>query len=200
VADLSKNFKVLSDVAKKIVPAFTWNDLVLPETLQKMLREIAAHVRHNTSFLEDWAASRRTTTGHGISVLFAGGSGTEKRMAAEVLANDLQLDLYRIDLASVVSKFIGETEKNIDRIFAAAEESGPILFFDEAEALFGKRTEVKDSHDHFVNLELNYLLLRMEDYRGLVILATDHESALDSAFVRRLRFGLKFPSPHCDPR
>jgi SpoVK/Ycf46/Vps4 family AAA+-type ATPase len=200
MADFFENFKTLSDVAKKIVPAFTWNDLVLPETLQEMLRGIAAHVRRGTRFLDDWATSRRTTAGRGISALFVGGSGTERRMAAEVLANDLRLDLYRIDLASVVSKFIGETEKNIDRIFAAAEESGPILFFDEAEALFGKRSEVKDSHDRFVNLELNYLLLRMEDYRGLVILATDHESALDSTFVRRLRFVLKFPRPHCDPR
>jgi SpoVK/Ycf46/Vps4 family AAA+-type ATPase len=121
-------------------------------------------------------------------------------MAAEVLANDLQLDLYRVDLASVVNKYIGETEKNLRRIFDVAEKSGPILFFDEADALFGKRSEVKDSHDRYANIELNYLLRQMEEYRGLVILATDHKSALDPAFLRRFRFVLRFRLPEANPR
>jgi hypothetical protein len=158
--------------------------------IETLLRKIGSHHRHR----------RKKAAGRGITALFVGKSGTGKRMAAEVLASDLQLDLYRIDLSSVVSKFIGETEKNLDRIFDAAEKSGPILFFDEADALFGKRSEVKDSHDRFVNLELDYLLQRMEQYRGLAILATDHKSALDSAFRRRLRFVVKFPLPHSGSR
>lgn len=158
--------------------------------IETLLREIASPHRHR----------RKKAVTRGITALFVGPSGTGKTLAAEVLANDLQLDLYRIDLASVVTKFIGETEKNIDRIFADAEESGPILFFDEADALFGKRSEVKDSHDRFANLELNYLLRKMEQYRGLAILATNHKSALDPAFLRRLRFVVKFPLPRSDPR
>jgi SpoVK/Ycf46/Vps4 family AAA+-type ATPase len=133
--------------------------------------------------------------GLGISALFAGESGTGKTMAAEVLANDLRLNLYRIDLSSVVSKYIGETEKNLRRLFDAAEGGGAILFFDEADALFGKRSEVKDSHDRYANIEINYLLQRMEAYRGLAILTTNLKSALDTAFVRRLRFIVNFPFP-----
>src|SRR5207253_5638184 len=131
---------------------------------------------------------RRMNRGLGISALFAGESGTGKTMAAEVLANSLRLDLYRIDLASVVSKYIGETEKNLRRVFDAAEDGGAILFFDEADALFGKRSEVKDSHDRYANIEVNYLLQRMESYRGLAVLATNMKSALDPAFLRRIRF------------
>jgi SpoVK/Ycf46/Vps4 family AAA+-type ATPase len=133
--------------------------------------------------------------GLGISALFTGESGTGKTMAAEVIAHELQLDLYRIDLSSVISKYIGETEKNLRRLFDAAEDGGAILFFDEADALFGKRSEVKDSHDRYANIEINYLLQRMEAYRGLAILATNMRSALDSAFVRRLRFIISFPFP-----
>jgi SpoVK/Ycf46/Vps4 family AAA+-type ATPase len=131
----------------------------------------------------------------GISVLFAGGSGTGKTMAAEVLANELRLDLYRIDLSSVVSKYIGETEKNLRRVFDAAEEGGAILLFDEADALFGKRSEVRDSHDRYANIEVSYLLQRMEAYRGLAILTTNLKEALDPAFLRRLRFVVQFPFP-----
>ena len=133
--------------------------------------------------------------GFGISALFAGESGTGKTMAAEVIANDLRLDLYRIDLSAVVSKYIGETEKNLRRLFDAAEDGGAILFFDEADALFGKRSEVKDSHDRYANIEINYLLQRIESYRGLAILATNMKSALDTAFMRRLRFIVNFPVP-----
>jgi SpoVK/Ycf46/Vps4 family AAA+-type ATPase len=133
--------------------------------------------------------------GLGISVLFAGPSGTGKTMAAEVIANDLRLSLYRIDLSAVVSKYIGETEKNLRRLFDAAEAGGALLLFDEADALFGKRSEVKDSHDRYANIEINYLLQRMEGYRGLAILATNAKSALDAAFLRRLRFVVDFPFP-----
>ena len=130
--------------------------------------------------------------GRGISALFSGSSGTGKTMAAEILANSLKLDLHRIDLAGVVSKYIGETEKNLRAVFDTAEQTGTILFFDEADALFGKRTEVKDSHDRYANIETNYLLQRMEDYRGLAILCTNRRSALDRAFLRRLRFWSTF--------
>jgi SpoVK/Ycf46/Vps4 family AAA+-type ATPase len=133
--------------------------------------------------------------GFGISALFAGESGTGKTMAAEVIANELHLDLYRIDLSAVVNKYIGETEKNLRRLFDAAEDGGMILFFDEADALFGKRSEVKDSHDRYANIEVNYLLQRMESFRGLAILATNMKSSLDQAFMRRLRFVVNFPFP-----
>src|SRR5262249_50635455 len=133
--------------------------------------------------------------GLGISALFAGASGTGKTMAAEVLANELRLDLYRIDLSQIVSKYIGETEKNLRRVFDAAEEGGAILLFDEADALFGKRSEVKDSHDRYANIEVSYLLQRMEAYRGLAILTTNMKNALDMAFMRRIRFIVQFPFP-----
>ncbi len=138
--------------------------------------------------------------GLGITALFAGDSGTGKTMAAEVIANDLRLNLYRIDLSAVVNKYIGETEKNLRRVFDAAEAGGAILFFDEADALFGKRSEVKDSHDRYANIEINYLLQRMEAYRGLAILATNMKSALDPAFMRRLRFVVNFPFPGVSER
>ncbi|HEX8116017.1 MAG TPA: ATP-binding protein [Pyrinomonadaceae bacterium] len=138
--------------------------------------------------------------GLGVSALFAGESGTGKTMAAEVLANELRLDLYRIDLSQVVSKYIGETEKNLRRVFDAAEEGGAILLFDEADALFGKRSEVKDSHDRYANIEISYLLQRMEAYRGLAVLTTNLKPALDSAFVRRLRFVVQFPFPDATQR
>jgi SpoVK/Ycf46/Vps4 family AAA+-type ATPase len=133
--------------------------------------------------------------GLGVSALFAGESGTGKTMAAEVVAASLRLDLYRIDLAAVVSKYIGETEKNLRRLFDAAEAGGAVLLFDEADALFGKRSEVKDSHDRYANIEVNYLLQRMEAFEGLAILATNMKDALDQAFLRRLRFVIDFPFP-----
>ena len=201
MADPYKNPKApLRDIAEKIDPAFTWDNLVLPDTVRERLREIASHVRHRAPLCDDREFSGKKFAVRGIGALFVGKSGREKRMAAEVLANDLRLDLYRIDLASIINKFIGETEKNLDRIFDAAEASGPILFFDEAAALFGKRSEVKDSDGRFVNTELDYLLQQVEQYRGLAILATDHKSALDSAFLRRLRFVVEFPPAYSDPR
>jgi SpoVK/Ycf46/Vps4 family AAA+-type ATPase len=160
-----------------------------------LLRQIADQVPQRTTVYEDWGFGRQMNRGLGISTLFAGDSGTGKTMAAEIVANHLRLDLYRIDLSAVVSKYIGETEKNLRRLFDAAEEGGAILFFDEADALFGKRSEVKDSHDRYANIEVNYLLQRMESYQGLAIMATNARKALDGAFVRRLRFIVSFPFP-----
>jgi hypothetical protein len=185
----------LDDLAQRILPAASWTDLVLPEPQLQALRDIAVHVRHRATVYETWGFASKGERGLGISALFAGASGTGKTMAAEVLANELQLDLYRIDLSQVVSKYIGETEKNLRRVFEAAEKGGAVLLFDEADALFGKRSEVKDSHDRYANIEVSYLLQRMEAYRGLAILTTNLKSAVDSAFLRRLRFVIQFPFP-----
>ena len=145
--------------------------------------------------LNEWGFAKKLSYGLGITALFSGGSGTGKTMAAEVIANALGLDLYRIDLAQVVSKYIGETEKNLDKVFTAAANANAILFFDEADALFGKRSEVKDSHDRYANLEISYLLQKMEQYEGIAILATNLSENLDQAFTRRLAFSVHFPFP-----
>jgi ATP-dependent 26S proteasome regulatory subunit len=190
----------LDALAQRLEPKMTWDDLVLPRNEIKLLREIAAQVRQRNKVYDQWGFSRKMNRGFGISALFAGDSGCGKTMAAEVIANELRLNLYRIDLSAVVNKYIGETEKNLRRLFDAAEEGGSILFFDEADALFGKRSEVKDSHDRYANIEINYLLQRLESYRGLAILATNIKSALDTAFLRRLRFIINFPFPGIDDR
>lgn len=190
----------LDDLAQRIESQPTWEDLILPDAQQQLLHEIAAHVRQRATVYETWGFGRKGARGLGISALFAGASGTGKTLAAEVLAHELRLDLYRIDLSSVVSKYIGETEKNLRRIFDAAEEGGAILLFDEADALFGKRSEVKDSHDRYANIEVSYLLQRVEAYRGLAILTTNLKSALDTAFLRRLRFIVQFPFPDAPMR
>ena len=184
----------LDDLAQRIEPSAGWDDLVLPDEQQRQLREIATHVAHRAKVYDTWGFGT-ASRGLGISALFAGASGTGKTMAAEVLAGELRLDLYRIDLSGVVSKYIGETEKNLRRVFDAAEDGGAVLFFDEADALFGKRSEVKDSHDRYANIEISYLLQRMEVYRGLAVLATNMKSALDTAFLRRIRFVVNFPFP-----
>jgi len=185
----------LDELAQRLDAKATWADLVLPAQETNLLRQIAAQVSQRAKVYEEWGFSRKMNRGMGISALFAGDSGTGKTMAAEVIANELRLNLYRIDLSAVVSKYIGETEKNLRRLFDAAEDGGAILFFDEADALFGKRSEVKDSHDRYANIEINYLLQRLEAYRGLAILATNMKNALDAAFTRRLRFVVNFPFP-----
>jgi adenylate kinase family enzyme len=185
----------LAALAQPILPCYGWDDIVLPEDVFRQLEEIAAQVVNRSRVYEGWGFGAKLNRGRGISALFAGPSGTGKTMAAEILANHLNLNLCRIDLSGVVSKYIGETEKNLRKVFDAAEQSGAILFFDEADALFGKRSEVKDSHDRYVNIEISYLLQRMEDYRGLAILATNMKSLLDQAFLRRLRFLVDFPFP-----
>ncbi|MFI5458423.1 MAG: ATP-binding protein [Isosphaerales bacterium] len=185
----------LDSLAQRLQPKATWDDLVLPAAESNLLRQIAAQVGGRTQVYRTWGFGNKMSRGFGISALFAGDPGTGKTMAAEVIADQLRLNLYRIDLSAVVSKYIGETEKNLRRLFDAAEDGGAILFFDEADALFGKRSEVKDSHDRYANIEINYLLQRMEAYGGLAILATNMKSALDQAFMRRLRFVVNFPFP-----
>jgi hypothetical protein len=194
-ACLARTRPQLDNLAQHLDPRAAWDDIVLPPIEKNLLRQIADQVDNRTRVYGDWGFARKMNRGLGISALFAGDSGTGKTMAAEVIANELRLNLYRIDLSAVVSKYIGETEKNLRRLFDAAEDGGAILFFDEADALFGKRSEVKDSHDRYANIEINYLLQRMESYRGLAILATNVKSALDTAFVRRLRFIVDFPFP-----
>ncbi|HEV3166192.1 MAG TPA: ATP-binding protein [Isosphaeraceae bacterium] len=185
----------LDALAQRLDPKVSWDDLILPDEPTRLLRQLFDQVGQRTRVYEDWGFARLTDRGFGISALFAGDSGTGKTLAAEVLAHELRLNLYRIDLSAVVSKYIGQTEKNLRRVFDAAEDGGAILFFDEADALFGKRSEVKDSHDRYANIEVNYLLQRMESFRGVAILATNMKSALDAAFQRRLRFIVKFPFP-----
>lgn len=182
-------------LAQRLDLKASWDDLVLPPDETAILQQIAAQVYQRSKVYEEWGFADKMNRGLGINALFAGESGTGKTMAAEVIANTLRLYLYRIDLSAVVSKYIGETEKNLRRLFDAAEDGGAILFFDEADALFGKRSEVKDSHDRYANIEINYLLQRIEAYRGLSILATNMKNALDTAFMRRLRFIVTFPFP-----
>lgn len=190
----------LGELAQKLVPVYTWDDIVLSKDIKEHLKEICKQVAFQSKVYQDWGLGSKLSRGTGISALFSGKSGTGKTMAAEIIANELNLDLYRIDLSSVVSKYIGETEKNLKKVFDEAEKSNAILFFDEADALFGKRSEVKDSHDRYANIEINYLLQRMEDYKGLCILATNRREALDSAFLRRLRFTVEFPMPDAEKR
>ena len=182
-------------LAQRIDARARGSDLVLPEAQQAVLRQIASHARHRLTVHHQWGFAAQGARGLGIATLFWGDSGTGKTLAAEVIASELGLALYRIDLSAVVSKYIGETEKNLRQVFDAAEEAGAILLFDEADALFGKRSEVKDSHDRYANIEVSYLLQRMEAYGGLAILTTNHKAALDSAFQRRLRFVVHFPFP-----
>jgi hypothetical protein len=196
----SRGRRQLDTLAQRIEPVARWDDLVLPERELETLREIAAHVRNRTTVHETWGFAAAGGRGLGVTALFTGPSGTGKTMAAELLARELDLDLYRIDLSRVVSKYIGETEKNLRRVFDAAENGGVILLFDEADALFGKRTEVKDSHDRYANIEVGYLLQRMEAYSGLAILTTNAKDALDTAFLRRLRFVVRFPFPDAAQR
>jgi SpoVK/Ycf46/Vps4 family AAA+-type ATPase len=187
--------KDLTSLAWKIEPRRTWRDIVLPEDSMAQLREICLRVANSHRVLGDWGFGRKLSLGKGASALFTGPSGTGKTMAAEIIANELGLDLYKIDLSGVVSKYIGETEKNLDRVFTAAENANAILFFDEADALFGKRSEVRDSHDRYANIETAYLLQKMEQYEGIAILATNLRQNMDDAFTRRLQFIIEFPFP-----
>ncbi|WP_404196263.1 ATP-binding protein [Streptomyces tauricus] len=185
----------MDELGRRIEPDAGWDDLVLHERQTSVLREIVAHVRQRATVHQEWGFAATLRRGLGVTALFAGGSGTGKTLAAEVMAKELGLDLFVIDLSQVVSKYIGETEKNLRRVFDAAERGGALLLFDEADALFGKRSEVKDSHDRYANLEVSYLLMRMEAYRGLAILTTNMKKALDTAFLRRIRFVVDFPFP-----
>ncbi|WP_445398208.1 AAA family ATPase [Streptomyces sp. LE64] len=186
----------LDELGRRVESRAGWDDLVVPERQRGILHEIVAHVRQRATVYQDWGFEDVLRRGLGVTALFAGSSGTGKTLAAEVVAGELGLDLFVIDLSQVVSKYIGETEKNLRRVFDAAERGGAVLLFDEADALFGKRSEVKDSHDRYANLEVSYLLMRMESYRGLAILTTNQKKSLDQAFLRRLRFVVDFPFPN----
>lgn len=190
----------LDGLAERIDARVGWKDIILPAEAAATLRDLSSHLKHAWQVKEDWGWAAKNSRGLGTSALFAGPSGTGKTLAAEILASELKLDLYRVDLSQVVSKYIGETEKNLSRIFAAAEDGGAILLFDEADALFGRRSEVKDSHDRYANVEVSYLLQRMEAYRGLAILTTNQRSAVDQAFLRRLRYVIAFPFPNAEAR
>ena len=190
----------LSTLARKITPKYQWNDIVLPPDRTEQLREICNHVKYRDRVYSEWGFDRKLAMGKGLCVLFVGPSGTGKTMAADIIAGELGLDLYKIDLSTVVSKYIGETEKNLSKIFTEAETSNAILFFDEADALFGKRSEVKDSHDRYANIETGYLLQRMEEHEGIVILASNFRKNMDEAFVRRLHFTVEFPFPNEEDR
>jgi hypothetical protein len=185
----------LGELATRLEPAHTWSDLVLADRPRDVLRSISAYLRHRDRVLSEWGYEATVSGTQGLKVLFAGESGTGKTMAAQVLGAELGLEMFRVDLAGTVSKYIGETEKNLERIFSAADGSNAILFFDEADALFGKRSEVSDSHDRYANMEVAYLLQRMEAYRGAVILATNFRRNIDDAFIRRLDFVIDFPFP-----
>ena len=185
----------LTTLARKATPLYTWDDIVLPRGRVEQLEEICAQARYRQQVFEQWGFKRKIALGKGLSALFVGPSGTGKTMAADIIASDLGLDLYKIDLSGVVSKYVGETEKNLSQIFDAAEQSNAVLFFDEADAVFGKRSEVKDAHDRYANIETNYLLQRMEEYEGIVILASNFPKNIDDAFTRRLRFIVEFPLP-----
>jgi AAA+ superfamily predicted ATPase len=190
----------LTALARKVEPKYTWHDIILPGDELTQLQDICHQVAYRRKVYQEWGFDRKLSLGKGLNVLFAGPPGTGKTMAAEVIASELQLDLYRIDLSQIVSKYIGETEKNLDRIFGAAIDANAILFFDEADALFGKRSEVKDAHDRYANIEIGYLLQKMEEYEGVAILATNLRQNLDEAFVRRLQFIVEFPFPNEDYR
>ena len=181
-------------LATRVTPGRGWDQLVLPADSTAQLHEFVQQVRHRLRVMHDWGFGR-LGSGQGIVALFAGPSGTGKTLAAEVVAGDLGLDLYRVDLSAVVSKYIGETEKNLDRVFSDAHEAGALLFFDECDALFGKRSDVKDAHDRYANLETGFLLQRLEQHEGAVVLATNFRSNVDDAFTRRLSFAVEFPFP-----
>jgi SpoVK/Ycf46/Vps4 family AAA+-type ATPase len=185
----------LGRFARKIEPRYNWADLVLPVDQLSQLREICARSKYQHVVYGNWGFGRKLSLGRGLNALFSGHPGTGKTMVAEVIANELLLDLYKIDLSQVVSKYIGETEKSLNSIFQEAQASSAILFFDEADALFGKRTEVKDSHDRYANIEVSYLLQKMEEYDGIAILATNLRQNIDEAFLRRMQFIVEFPFP-----
>jgi hypothetical protein len=190
----------LSGLARKIEPRYEWDDIILPDEQKIMLRELIQTVQGRGIVMEEWGIGRKLKTSAGVTVLFAGPPGTGKTMSAEVIARELGLDLYKIDLSTVVSKFIGETEKNLGKIFDEAQSSSAILFFDEADAIFGKRSEVKDSHDRYANMEVSYLLQRMEQHDGVTILATNLRANMDEAFTRRLQFIVDYPFPNVEER
>jgi SpoVK/Ycf46/Vps4 family AAA+-type ATPase len=185
----------LGSLAVKVRTVHTWSDLVLPRDTLQRVKEVAAAIRFRHLVYSGWGFAEKIASGKGIKVLFAGASGTGKTMTAGVIARDLGLDLYKIDLSGVVSKYIGETEKNLHKIFQAADASNAMLFFDEADALFGKRSEIKDAHDRYANIEVAYLLQKIEEYEGVVVLASNLSKNIDDAFSRRMHYVIEFTLP-----
>jgi SpoVK/Ycf46/Vps4 family AAA+-type ATPase len=185
----------LAGLALRLESRPAWADLVLPAEPMEQLRDVCEAARYRALVFDEWGFGRKLALGKGLNVLFAGPSGTGKTMAAQAISGELSLDLYKIDLSLVVSKYIGETEKYLARIFADAEAGSLILFFDEADALFGQRSEVRDAHDRYANIEVSYLLQKLEEHDGIVILATNLRKNMDEAFVRRMQFAVDFPFP-----
>jgi len=185
----------LGNLAQLMNSDFTWKDLVVPEYLRRTLEDFTFEATERIRFWEEAAARRLFPQGKSLIALFTGDPGTGKTMAAQVIASGLKLDLFRIDLSTVVSKYIGESSKNIERILARAKDMNIVLFFDEADSLFGKRTEIKDAHDRYANTDTNYLLQAIEQYPGIIILASNKKSNIDTGFMRRLRYLLEFPKP-----
>ncbi len=190
----------LSGVATRVRRMASWDDLILPDDLIETLREILRHARMRTKVFHEWGFDRKMTSGKGLSVLFSGPPGTGKTMVAGVIAQELDMDLYKVDLSQIVSKYVGETEKNLSKVFEAAAANQFIILFDEADSLFSKRTEVKSSVDRYANLEVNYLLQKMEEYSGICVLTTNFEKSIDDAFKRRINFRLDFPFPEPEDR
>jgi hypothetical protein len=196
----SQNAAGLEHLARRIAPRADWPDLVVPKVIEGQLRALAGRVRQRGRVLDDWRLASAACRGRGVTVLFTGDSGTGKTMSAEVVAHSLGLDLYVIDLSTVVDKYIGETEKNLDRIFAEADRVNGVLLFDEADAIFGKRSEVKDARDRYANVEVAYLLQRMEQFEGVAILTTNLRANVDEAFLRRIDVLVEFSVPDPDSR
>ncbi|PSP61342.1 AAA family ATPase, partial [Halobacteriales archaeon QH_7_66_37] len=190
----------LGELSEQLDPNATWEDIVLPAETMRELRTVAAHVTHQGRIYAEWGFERRFTRGGGVVALFSGPSGTGKTMAAEIIATETGMELYKIDLSSVVSKYIGETEENLERIFTEAEHSNAVLLFDEADAVFGDRASVSDATDRYANVEVNYLLQRIESYDGVVVLTTNYESNIDSAFMRRIDHSVSFRRPREETR
>ncbi|MBD2037648.1 ATP-binding protein [Leptolyngbya sp. FACHB-321] len=200
MAARAQSSQILEGLTRKITPRYTWTDIVLPADQLARLKEICNHIRYRHVVYNAWGFDRKLSLGKGLNTLFSGPPGTGKTMAAEIIAHELRLDLYQIDLSQIVSKYIGETEKNLNQIFTAAESANAILLFDEADSLFGKRSDIKDAHDRYANIEVAYLLQKMEEYEGITILTTNLAQNLDEAFTRRLRFIIEFPFPDVEHR
>ena len=190
-----KSRQRLNTLTNQAVTQYNWDDIILPKDQKEQLIEICNQVKYRHVVYNDWGFGKKLVRGEGLNVLFAGPSGTGKTMAAEIMGNELGIDVYKIDLSNIVSKYIGETEKNLDRIFREGTTANAIIFFDEADSLFGKRSEVRDSHDRYANIEISYLLQKMEDYDGVIILATNLRKNMDEAFTRRMHFAVEFPMP-----